>query len=198
MNEELIKNAMKMFDTSAKWHAFLELVNQSDNIRDCWWRILKEEVHKRELEFNKENPDWDWDIRSFGICDIRWLIRGKPENSLMIQFHPNFLRVFYNGGYLDVNKVNQLIIDQRFDIIKTCFDRIDGSNWETIGWEDRNFSFDTPYDGKFSSQALSWYAGNRTKEFADQLIAKVRKFQKPEITALFKEINEKCRKDNTV
>ncbi|MFH6992416.1 hypothetical protein [Flavobacterium sp. FlaQc-48] len=45
-------------------------------------------------------------------------------------------------------------------------------------------------------RTLSWYAGNKTEEFADQLIAKVRKFQTPEITELFKEINGKCKKEN--
>ena len=42
---------------------------------------------------------------------------------------------------------------------------------------------------------LSWYAGNRTRDFADQIKAKVRKFQTPEITKLFQEINRKCKVD---
>lgn len=93
-----------------------------------------------------------------------------------------------------MNKVNELLKNPKFDVIKNCFDRIDGSNNQTIAWEHRNFSFGTIYDGKFPDhRSLSWYAGHETMKFADQLIAKVRRFQTPEITALFKEINTLCK-----
>lgn len=62
-------------------------------------------------------------------------------------------------------------------------------------WQNRNFSFGTSFDGYFpNNRILGWYAGHRTQEFADQLIQKVRRFQPPEITQLFREINERCRK----
>ena len=194
MNEELLQKAMQMFEgkTPEKWNAFLELVNRNGEIQNRWWQRLQTEVYQREAHAG--HPDWE--IRKWGNWDLKWFIKGDNENSLMIHFWGDCLRVFSNAGYLDATKVSDLIKDKRFDIIKTCLDRIDGSDWATIGWEHRNFSFDCIYDGKFPNhQTLSWYAGNRTDEFADQLITKIRKFQTPEITALFKEINEKCRKD---
>ena len=193
MNEELIQKAMAMFNTPEKWVAFTDLVDKQNVFQERWWKNLQAEVYQRETQTG--NPDWD--IKIWGNWDIKWFIRGENENSLAIHFWADFFRIFSNYGFLDTEKVNKLIEDQRFNIIKTSFDRIDGSDWATIGWEIRNFSFGTDYDGKFPHhRILSWYAGNRTKEFADQLIAKVRKFQTPEITALFKEINKECIKNN--
>ena len=165
----------------------------NDNIQNRWWKKLLTEVNQRE----KINGMSDWDIYIWGIWDIMWYIKGETNKTIAVHFWGDCLRVFYNFGDLDTGKVNELLKDTKFDVIKSCIDRIDGSNHETICWENRNFSFGTPYDTCFpDARTLSWYAGNETEKFADQLIAKVRKFQSPEITALFKEINEKCRNDN--
>lgn len=191
MNEELLLKALELFDTSEKWEAFCELSNRNRLIQDRWWKKLQAEVYNREIRLN--NPDWD--IHIWNNWDIIWFIKGESTKSLVIHFWGDALRVFYNYGELDINKVNELIKEPRFDIIKQSFERIDGSNHETIAWEHRNFSFGTTYDGRFPHHVtLSWYAGNKTDLFADQLIAKVRKLQTPEITGLFKEINETCKK----
>ena len=193
MNEVLLRKAMAMFETPEKWNAFLELVKQNGDIQNRWWRKLIETVRERERVLPNEKPDWD--IKISGNWDIRWFIKEDGENSLAIHFWGEGLRICTYGG-LDVDKLNKLIGDHPFSQIKTCFDRID-DNWsDTPAREIRNFSFGSPFfDGKFPDNAtLSWYAGNRTDEFANQIIAKVRKFQTPEITALFKEINKECRK----
>jgi len=198
MNEELILNAMRMFktpDNPEKWNAFLELVNQNVPIQNRWWRKLIENVYNSESR--EEKPDWDIRIYPNNNWEIKWFIRGERDDSLVIQFWGEALRVVFFGA-LDINEVNKFREDQPLDIIKikNCFERIDENNClQTIGRENRNFSFDSIYDGKFSIPQLSWYAGNRTDDFKEKLIKKIRKFQTPEITALFKEINEKCRKD---
>ncbi|MDR0834369.1 MAG: hypothetical protein LBN93_09360 [Candidatus Symbiothrix sp.] len=192
MNEELLSKAMALFDTPEKWNAFCELLNRRDDIQNRWWRKLQQEVYRRELTTN--NPDWD--IYIWNNWDIRWYLKEFGQNSLCVHFWGDAFRVFLNYGNLDISKCKELLKDSKFDAIRNCFDRIDYSNDETIGQADRNFSFGTIYDGKFpDARTLSWYAGNRTEEFADQLIAKVWKFQTTEITALFKEINEKCKKE---
>jgi len=201
MTEELIVKAKEMFEgeTPEKWFAFLELTNKSQEIQNRWWQKLQTEVFNRERKFHEDNPKWDWDIKIWNFWDIKWFIKGESENerALIIHFWGDAFRIFCGdgNGSLDVEKVNELLKETKFDIIKNSIDKIYASNAQTIGWEHRNFSFNCIYDGRFPNhQTLSWYAGNKTNDFADQLIAKVRKFQTPEITALFKEINEKCRK----
>lgn len=192
MNEELILSAMNLFDSADKWNAFCELMGRNGEIQNRWWKKLQLEVYQRE----KSNPTPDWDIYIWNQWDIRWFIKGESNTSLAVHFWGDVFRVFSNYGDLDINKVNSLLENPKYDILKTCFDRLDGSNVETIGWEYKNFCFDTIYDGRFpDARTLSWYAGNRTNEFADQIIAKVRKFQTPEITELFKEINSTCKKN---
>jgi hypothetical protein len=192
MNEYLLCKAMQLFETAEKWNAFCELMIRGDAIQQRWWKKLQTEVYQRE----QKNGSLGWDIfidRQWE--NIRWFIKGETHNTICVHFWGDGLRVFYNYGDLDKDKVNELLKDTKFDVIKACMDRIDGSDFQTICWEYRNFSFDTPYDTCFpDARTLSWYAGNKTERFADQLIAKVRKFQTPEITALFKEINENCRK----
>lgn len=191
MNEELLKQAMSLFDSIDKWAAFIELINKNGDIQNRWRKKLKQEVVNRE-RFELGN-EWDISIDSNGDF-ITWFIRDATINSINIGYADNHLRVFYEK--LDTEKVNELIKNPRFDKIKQCFDRIDGQDNATIAWETNNFYFDTPYDGNFSdTRLLAWFAGNRTEEFADQLINKVRKFQTPEITELFREINLKCKKD---
>lgn len=191
MNEELLITAMNLFDSADKWNSFCELMNRNGDIQNRWWKKLQTEVYQREKKIT--NPDWD--IFIWNHWDMGWYIKGETDKSLAIHFWGDNFRVYFNFGELDVNKVTQLLKNPKFDVIKSCFERLDGSDFQTIGWEHRNFSFNTIYDGKFPDhRTLSWYAGNNTNEFAEQLILKVRKFQTPEITALFKEINNTCKK----
>jgi hypothetical protein len=191
MNEELIQRAMQLFDTADKWNSFCELINRNEDIQARWWKKLQLEVFNRE----QKNGNSDWDILIWGNWDIKWIIKGESQNSICVHFWCDGFRVFYNYGDLDIDKVNELLKDPKFDKIKSCMDKVEGSNSQTICWEHRNFGFGTPYDFSFPNrQVLSWYAGNETEKFADQLTAKVRKFQTPEITQLFKEINQKCKR----
>lgn len=191
MNDELLLSAIDLFDSPESWDAFCDLRNLYDRIHNGWWQKLQKEVFQRE----KKNPTPDWDIDIFNYWDIRWSLKDYGKDMLVVHFWGDTFRVFYNYGGLDVQKVNDMLKNPKYDSIHGCMDRIDGSNHETIAWEHRNFYFGDKFDGKFPNSAkLSWYAGNRTNEFADQLIAKVRKFQTPEITQLFKEINEGCKK----
>ncbi len=182
---------MDLFDSPDKWNSFCELMNRNGEIQNRWWKKLQTEVYQRE----KRNGNPDWDITIWNHWDMKWSIRNENPQSLMIHFYGDAFRLFSNAGYLDMSKVGELLKDPKFSILQTCFDRIDGSDFQTIGWEYRNFYFDTVYDGRFpDARTLSWYAGNKTAEFADQLINKVRKFQTPEMTELIKEINIKCKK----
>ena len=196
MNEELLIKAMDIFDAPEKWNAFNELSRKRPEIEQRWFSKLHKEVFRRE----KNNGMPDWDIGELWGTDLRWFIKGADENSLSIHFwkHDKVkLRVCFGFVGLDQNKVRNLY-KSKFDFIKSCFDRVDDNADDTIGIEIGNFSFGSSvFNGNFPDVAtLAWYAGNSTNVFADQIIAKVRKFQKtPGITELFKEINEKCRRE---
>lgn len=191
MSEELLKQAMELFNTNEKWESFRELVNMDRGIQEKWWKKLQLEVYNREIKNSNEN----WSIHIWNNWDIMWFIKGASNKSLAIHFWCDGFRIFSNYGELDPKKVEELTNSPKFDSIRNAFDRIDGRNWETIAGESRNFSFGTPFDENFpNSQILSWYAGNKTNDFADQIIAKVRKLQTSEITSLFKEINETCKR----
>ena len=133
MNEELLQQAMLLFDTAEKWNAFVELLNRNGEIQNRWWKSLQSTVYQRELK--ESNPDWD--IYIWNNWDIKWFIKGESPNSLVIHFWGDTFRVFSNSGALEFNKVNELIKDPRFDCIRNAFDRIDGTNHETIAWEHR-------------------------------------------------------------
>ena len=191
MNNELFEKAMGLFDTPAKWRAFCELTNQSESIRNRWWKTLQTEVYQREI--NTVNPEWD--VLAEGNWHLKWHLKGDENKSgLCIHFNGDRFRVA-NLGALDAGKMSELFKLPKFNVIRTALDRIDGIDSYQIAWEDRNFSFEEHPGIFLDSRILSWFAGNRTASFADQLIRKVRKLQTPEITALFREINETCRKE---
>ncbi len=50
MNEELLLQTMRIFDTPEKWNAFCELKNQADNIQNRWWKKLQIEVNRRFID----------------------------------------------------------------------------------------------------------------------------------------------------
>jgi hypothetical protein len=206
MSEKLLLKSVELFADKAKWDSFQELKKNEDNIADKWWEKLYNEVYNRELSYKANNPEWEWDVQMWEYPEkswfLKWFVKGEKEEerefgSLIIQFYVETLLIDYCG--LDGDKVRELITESRFDAIKECFDRIDDQpSFEDthIGREGGNFKFGDDKDGEFNyfeDREFAWYAGNKTEEFADQLIAKVRKFQTPEITALFKEINAKCK-----
>jgi len=185
MNDELLKKAAELFDTPDKWNAFCELCRRKCEIENYWWRKL----HQKIVQLEKENgmPDWD-------ICvndeNIWWYIKGENDDTLLINFWKEDTRVYYEDG-LNSNEVKKYLKNPKIEAIKNCFDRNEGSDEkEVICLEKHNSSF----GDKVSEQTFLWFSGNKTEELADQIIAKVRKFQTPEITALFKEIIKNCRK----
>jgi len=203
MDEDLLQKAMKMFEEDKKpdkWYAFMELMNRSGKIQNRWWQRLQTEVYNREREFYENNPDWNWEIKIYGDSEIKWFIKGNSENEdvIIIHFNENNFTIFFDGwGQLDSEKVSNLLQDKKYDVIGNSIEIAGKNQKATSIWESnlRNFRFDSIYDGRFpNSQTLSWYAGNRTNDFAEKLIAKVRKIQTH--TKLFEEIIKECRKDN--
>lgn len=191
MNEELLKEAMELFDSPKKWEAFLALSYQNQAIQDRWWRCLQTELFQRAMQ--QSHPEWE--VLKWNSWDIEWYVKGYPDSSLYIHFCGVKFRVVM-GSYLDPAKVAVLLAESRFDAIRMAFDRVDEVSTTEIAVERKNFIFGAPQDGFFEDvHVLAWYAGNRTEEFADQVMRKVDRLRTPEITALFREINETCKKE---
>lgn len=189
MNYDLLLEASKLFEIPEKWNAFNELSNNKNRLMDFWWRKLQKEVQTRELQYGHA----DWSFYAWNSWDMMWFVRGDKNDSFAVHYWGKTLRVCGYGG-INQGLLRNLLKEYRFDIIRRAFDRIDGENNDSYALEEGNFHFGTTSDGNFSNvEELSWYAGNETSKYADQLIEKVRKFQTPEILELFKEINKECR-----
>lgn len=192
MKEELLKEAMALFDSPKKWDAFLTLSEQREPIQNQWWRRLQTELYQRSMY----DPHSEWEVYKWNDWDIEWYVKGYPSSSLYIHLWGQAFRVVA-GNYLDAAKVATLTAEPRFDAIRKAFDRIDGTSATELAFERKNFSFGAPEDGSFEDvRLLAWYAGNRTCEFADQVMRKVDRLRTPEITALFREINDRCKKED--
>ncbi|KAA6326573.1 hypothetical protein EZS27_024337 [termite gut metagenome] len=192
MNNALLQQTIDSFGTLKKWSALVELINNNNEIQERWWKKLQQEVSQREIK----ELDANWTFKLFNPCYIQWYIKGEKDNTLIIYWGRDVLKVNILGA-LDAAKVNKLIKEKgsQFDIIKQSFNKIDGWDARTIAQENGDFNFDFIHDGKFTNIGiLAWYAGNKTEKLASQLINKVRKLQTTEITKLFKEINAECTK----
>lgn len=188
MNEELLIETSKLFEAPEKWNAFNDLTNNKGRLMNYWWKKLQIEVQTRELK----DGHLDWDFYAWNSWDMMWFVKGAKNNSYAIHYWGTIFRVCgYNG--INQELLRNMLKEARFDIIRRAFERIDGEDSNVFAWEEGNFSFGSISDGRFSSaEELAWYAGNETSNYADQLIAKVRKFQTPEILERFKEINKEC------
>jgi hypothetical protein len=116
------------------------------------------------------------------------------SDSLSITFAWNCQLVLYleNQTRFNSNLITQELQNPEFTPISLAFDRIDRRYEPQCKLlECRNFQFDSPSDGDVSEHMLPWYAGNKTKEFADQIIKKVERFtQNDEVTKLIYKLNE--------
>lgn len=199
MNEKMILAAINLFDSEEKWESFVELVNiVDDDIIERWWKKLQTEIYQQE-KVNNTSVDWKISMwKNKDIIGVSWYVNKETDKTFTVSFDSGLLYL-QAGQKLDIDKVKKLMENSKFDSLENCFDRIDG-NYKTdrinngiFSWEEGNFHFGSIYDGRFDESLLSWYAGNRTEDFTKQVIAKVRKFQTPEITELFKEINRRCK-----
>lgn len=186
MNNNILKQATELFDVVEKWDAFVELVNQQDKIKELWWNELQECVHKRGT-----NPEWRV-YKYDGTEKLIWYLSNaeQGESSTSIYFDGQYICVyFYNG--IDQQKAQELVKDERFQKIIDCFDNAEKGTGRYFVWE--KFKLKIKDEEISGTDKLAWYAGNKTEEFANQLLEKIQKLQTSEITNLFREINEECK-----
>ena len=198
MQKELINQALALFDTPEKWNAFVEIANQKDNMRDHWLQKAKQPL----LEYFMAKPTDGWVCEPWGDnkYDLRWYLAAFGRDSLALATGWRFqftLHVKDLAAY-DEKVINNLLRTTHSPLL-AAFGRVDQQfETEKKATENRNYYFGSPYDSNFGDSnldKLAWFVGNRTEEFARQIIAKVEAFTtNPELTRMLYEVNEKSRK----
>ena len=195
MQKELFNQAAKLFDSLEKWDAYLELVSQEQAIRIHYLKKIKKPL----LEYFINNPAEGWVCQPWSDdnYDMRWYLKDFGKDSLAIATGWLFKFCLHVE---DINKFDSLRIDNllqsEYSFFLSKFEQIENlytPNFKVI--ESRNYVFNTPYDHDFDENHLAWFAGNRTQELVNQIIAKVERFTKDEeMTRMLREVNEKAKK----
>lgn len=188
MNQELIEQAKAMFDSPEKWNAFLELVWQKDTIRNQWFAKLKEEANK--MFSTVERVD-GWDFKYWGTWNMEWYQKEHGERSIALWFEDGQISLWCDESFFDITQIYEQLKSEKFSPLINSFSRIDNSfEGGYLVKEIRNYSFNSPYDTKFDLDRLSWFAGNETGNFLNQIAEKVNRFRKnTEINLLLNELN---------
>lgn len=198
MQKELLNKAMTIFNTPEKWQAFLDMVNQKDALK---WHCFKK-IKQPLMKYFFENPVEGWICEPWANYDydVRWYLKdfGKQSLGLALGWTFEFHLHLEDVVGFDALKMNELLKTD-YSLLLATFDRVDRQfETHTKAMEWRNYSFGSPYDSYFDNNHLdhlSWYAGNETQKFVDQIISKVESFRKNQvITQMLYEVNEKSRK----
>jgi len=197
MQPELQFQALKLFDTSEKWNSFLELVSAKDDLVYLSFKQLKQPI----VKYFNDNQIKGWICEPWGDknVDLRWYLEEFGINSLGLTLAWRFeFHLYLNDTTkFDTKKMNDLLKTSEFSALTSAFNRIPDKMYEdqTKAMEYRNYSFGSPFDEYFDNyhvDHLSWYAMNKTEDFANQIIQKVEKFRSPELTEMLYKLNKEC------
>jgi len=193
MNQELFKQAMTMFNSPEKWNAFIELVSQKDNIIDQWFLKLTESAKKK---FLAEDLVQGWEFKTWGTFGMKWYLKEYGENSISLILDNGAFSLYAEPNFNNLEVIQKLLKTEIFAPLLQCFNRFDSLYQEggKLITEDKNFSFGSPYDSKFDFDRLAWYAGNKSKDFLNQISEKVNKFRKDEkMNFLLNQLNQEAK-----
>ena len=176
MQTELLNQALALFNTPEKWNAFVEMANQKEKMQFHYFQKLKQPL----LKYFNENPVDMWVCEPWGDpnYDLRWYLKdfGKGSLSLAVGWRFCFVLHLEDINSFDSKKIDELLKTD-YSIVFSSFDRVDRQLEHQLKVvEERNYFFNSPYDFHFDNSQvdkLAWYAGNKTEEFAEQIIKKV-------------------------
>jgi hypothetical protein len=197
MQIELLNQAAELFDSPEKWYAYVEMANQKEALKNFYFQKVKQVL----LKYFNEHPVKGWVCEPWGDaqCDLRWYLSnfGRKSLALAIAWRFEFHLHLEDLSGFDTNKMNELLKTE-YSFLLAAFDRVDRQfEPNTKAMESRNYAFGSPYDFHFDNSQvdkLAWFAGNRTEEFAAQIIKKVERFRKDEhLTRMLYEVNERGR-----
>lgn len=199
MNQELLNQAISLFDKYEKWNAFIELSNAREEMKRKYFGILKSRIY----ELSIDNQTYKWNILLHGNNDaFRWYINEFGHDSICLNWDWVAFRLWCQPNHFNSAKAKELLIDPHFIPIKKCFDSdkifsISNPNVHHFFEEKHRYYFS---DGLSylapemeNHERLSWFAGNKSEELAKMIMEKVNRFRTPEITELLIELNRECK-----
>jgi hypothetical protein len=208
MQRELMNQAMAMFDSAEKWNAFLDLsrlvgFKPPDNAEGIIGEYFKKVKKPLMAYFSNHIADgWACSPWQNDTMDVCWYLKQFGIGSLALKtgwFFEFHLRVEDTASF-DSSRIDQDLKSETYSLIRCAFDAdrefVDS---QTKLVQTRYYDFDgCLYNGRFGWQhvpELAWYAGNRTDEFVDQIIAKVERFTNDKnLTALLCQLNDNAKK----
>ncbi|GAA4361812.1 hypothetical protein GCM10023185_29100 [Hymenobacter saemangeumensis] len=197
MQTKEIRQSVQLFDSSDKWLAFVELAQEKESLEKAMHRTAYDRL---KSYFLKSPCAAGWTYKPIDNDEqmMLWYLTEHHENSICIVF--GWRGQFWmeaRGGetYNNLDRAVELLKEPKFANLLTAFERVDqGVNGVYLANEAFNFSFGTPFDTRFTATALAWHAQFETEKFLEQVVAKVARFQTPEMTDLLNELNQLTRK----
>jgi hypothetical protein len=195
MNEEILAQAMALFDTPEKWNAFLELSYNRDLLRDRWYGCLLQKI----IELSNITPNYElWGVIKIDNWGVSWYLNEFNWNSVVIHSWAGYnVRIWLRVSEDKRKNIYELLNTDKFIPLFSCFDKIRTRNIFPNEFPIEghiSFDFQSNFEGDWTRNALkfSWYAGNETEKVANQILNKINRFRTPEITELLIELNKEC------
>ncbi|WP_294296515.1 hypothetical protein [uncultured Chryseobacterium sp.] len=192
MNQDLLKQAINLFDTDEKWNSLLELIYNKEHLKNYYWNIFQSVMNEK---FAKDDLVEGWSYWSENPKQYRWFLTEFGRESCYILFSEGrHITLWANSHHCNLDIIKNSLNSEKYSVLSNFLDRIDlvgnHTQWELFR-ESGNFKFGSSFDHYFpNDDRLSWFAGNRATEFVNQISEKINRLRKdPTMTALLKEIN---------
>ena len=193
MNQDLLNQAIQLFDTDEKWNSFLELSYNKETIKNNLWKYFQSSMNEN---FAKHDLVDGWSFCSDSPKQYRWFLTefGKESCGILMDEGKN-VSLRAHPDNINLELVRSMLSTEKFSVLFNFLERIDligtVGHWEFIR-ESGNFIFGSSFDKNFpNDDRLTWFAGNRTADFVDQISEKVNRIRKDEsMTFLLQELNK--------
>jgi len=198
MSQDLISEAMNIFDSFEKWEAFLTLYDSRDELKRRYYQDFKRDLNKH---FGKNNVN-NWSFSAPYNEQFRWYLTSLTQESICILWYVDGLVLWANPSNFNLPLAKDLLSTPEYSAILDCFENLDSLSMphaHHLVEEKHRYSFHNNsivYDGTVESNLykLGWLARSRSSELITQLEKKIARFQTTEITDLLLELNKKCKK----
>lgn len=171
MNNEILNQSQKIFDTFEKWDAFEQL--KISNINKYWESLVYNQITQNGSLISEKYSS-DWEARCNGN-EIYWTLRDCGPSSLGVALGLDKARfgLLVNADRYDSKKIQAILSTYEFRSLRNLIRAPVNCGWWIL-FEDYNFSFSNcKYNGKMEPYQLIWYAINNFNELCDQITSKL-------------------------
>ncbi len=183
IEHELIKKSTELFKSDDDWNAFIELSNLKDRIVKEWYSILEDEIDKSVKLQN------GWKFRRHSDFSFQWYLDDATDGMSLWLEGADF-SLWANGLLYNIENIREALLRPEFNNIRNGISTPDvkfDNNYffREIG----RFRFDNIAISKFDRYQISWFAGNKSEEFAQQLAQKLAPFMDKDATMNILKLN---------